>query len=265
MVPNKPDKGDYVSVGRYPFALRLAVPGDLDEVRGLVREAADWLRTSKNTDQWARPWPNRAGQRERILNDLLKGKTWIVWDDTTAVATITIDTEEPLALNEQPVWPAHKRHELALYVRRVIVSRSYAGLGLGAALLDWASDVANRGHGAALIRIDVWTTNTDLHAYYERQRFIRREGRDPRELADYPSQALFEREVDRSGWDYMKLFTENSLAWAGSRRPWTRHAYFPGCPATLLSARERLQGLVIRPAATAGPRRRPGRPSATCR
>ncbi len=275
MVPNKPDKGDYVSVGRYPFALRLAVPGDLDEVRGLVREAADWLRTSKNTDQWARPWPNRAGQRERILNDLLKGKTWIVWDDTTAVATITIDTEEPLALNEQPVWPAHKRHELALYVRRVIVSRSYAGLGLGAALLDWASDVANRGHGAALIRIDVWTTNTDLHAYYERQRFIRREGRDPRELADYPSQALFEREVDRSGWDYMKLFTENSLAWAAPgglgramhiSRAVQLRCYPPGsdCRASL-SARQRLQGLVIRPGATAGPRRRPGRPSATCR
>jgi len=225
----------------------------LDEVRGLVREAAEWLRTSKSTDQWARPWPNRTGQRERIRNDLLKGKTWIVWDDTTAVATITIDTEEPLDLNEQPVWPTHKRHEPALYVRRVIVSRRYAGLGLGAALLDWACAMANRGHGAALIRIDVWTTNTDLHAYYERQRFIRREGRDPQELADYPSQALFEREVDRSGWDYMKLFTENSLARVCSK--WTRApGILPGGPAMLLAARQRLQDLA---AGQWNPRRRP--------
>jgi hypothetical protein len=34
-----------------------AMPGDLGVVSGLVREAAEWLRTSKNTDQWAQPWP----------------------------------------------------------------------------------------------------------------------------------------------------------------------------------------------------------------
>ena len=208
VVPHAPVTGDYVSVGRYPFALRLAMSGNLDEVRGLVREAAEWLRTSKDTDQWADPWPDRTGQRERILNDLLKGKTWIVWDGTTPAATITVDTDEPLDLNDQPVWPAHKRHEPALYVRRVVVSRRYAGKGLGAALLDWAANVAKRDHGATLIRVDVWTTNTDLHTYYKGQRFIRRKGRDPRDLTNYPSQALFEREVTQPGSDYKKLFVE---------------------------------------------------------
>ena len=193
---------------RYPFVLRLATSGDLDVVRGLVQEAADWLRTSKETDQWANPWPDQAGQRERILNDLLKGKTWLVWDGATVAATITIDTEGPLDLNEQPVWPANKRRERALYVRRVIVSRSYAGIGLGAGLLDWAADVAKRDHEAALIRIDVWTTNVGLHAYYEGQRFTRRESRDPRELVNYPSQALFERWTDGSGAGYTRLFAE---------------------------------------------------------
>jgi hypothetical protein len=66
-------------VGRYPFVLFLAVPGDLDNVAGLIREAADWLG-SKGIDQWQEPWPDRAGQRERILNDLFKGKTWLVRD-----------------------------------------------------------------------------------------------------------------------------------------------------------------------------------------
>ena len=89
---------------------------------------------------------------------------------------------------------------------------SYAGLGLGAALLDWAADVAKRDHRAALIRIDVWTTNQSLHAYYEGQRFMRREGRDPKELANYPSQALFEREVDRSGSGYTRFFEGSGLA-----------------------------------------------------
>ena len=155
------------------------MPGDFDDVNGLVREAAEWLRTSKDTDQWENPWPDRVGHRERILNDLIKGKTWIVWDGATAAATITVDTEEPLDLNEQPVWPARRRREPALYVRRVIVSRRYAGRELGAALLDWAADVAGREHAAALIRVDVWTTNTDLHAYYQGQDFVRCPGRDP--------------------------------------------------------------------------------------
>lgn len=205
-----PSWGDYVSVGRFPFNLRPAAPGNLAEVRGLVREAADWLRTHKDTDQWARPWPNRAGQRERILNDLLKGKTWIVWDEDIAAATITVDTDEPLHQNEQPVWPEHRRDAAALYVRRVIVSRRYAGIGLGAALLDWAADVAKRDYGTKIIRIDVWTTNTELHAYYEGQNFMRCEGRDPEELANYPSQALFERRVDQSRLEYREFLNENS-------------------------------------------------------
>jgi len=213
------DKGDYVPVGGFPFALRPAVPGDLDEVHGLVREAAKWLRTSKDTDQWASPWPDRAGKLERILNDLLKGKTWLVWDGMIVVATITVDTEEPLDENEQSIWPAHRLRESALYVRRVIVSRSYAGLGLGAALLNWAAYVAKRDHEAKLIRIDVWTTNLDLHAYYEEQHFMRCEGRDPRELANYPSQALFERKVDGPRSDYTKLFIEEEGR--GERKfPW---------------------------------------------
>jgi hypothetical protein len=54
----------------------------------------------------------------------------------------------------------------------------------------------------------VWTTNLELHAYYEEQRFTRRPGRDPLEPADYPSQALFERDVDEPGSDYTRLFQE---------------------------------------------------------
>jgi GNAT superfamily N-acetyltransferase len=179
------------------------VPGDLDKVVGLVREAAGWLG-SKGIDQWQKPWPDRAGHRERIVNDLLKGKTWLVRDGKTTAATITIDPDEPLDAEERPVWPAEENRQAVVYVRRVIVSRRYARLGLGAALLDWTADVAKRDHGAELIRIDVRTTNVKLHAYYETQRFARRP--DPQGLGDYPSQALFERSVDEPGSDFTELF-----------------------------------------------------------
>jgi len=199
---------DYVSVRRFIYTLSPATPQDLRKVLRLAREAAKWLQKRKDTDQWARPWPDRVRSRHRLRSDLIMGKTWLVWDDTTVAGTITIDTDEPLAAPGQPLWPADKHHELALYVRRVIVRRSYRGLGIGAALLDWAAEVAKREHGATLIRVDVWTTNKNLHEYYIDQRFTRCSGRDPRVLGSYPSQALFERDIDQAGTAHTNLFFE---------------------------------------------------------
>jgi ribosomal protein S18 acetylase RimI-like enzyme len=190
-------------MGRYPFVLCLAVPGDLDKVVGLIREAAGWLG-SQGIDQWQKPWPDRAGHRERILNDLVKGKTWLVQDGENTAATITIDTDEPLDAEKRSVWPREESHQPTLYMRRVIVSRRYAGLGLGAALMDWAAELAQRDHGAEFIRIDVRTTNVKLHAYYKGQRFTRCP--DPQGLGDYPSQALFQRWAGELGSDFTRLF-----------------------------------------------------------
>jgi len=216
-VPNMPSPGDYVSVGSVPYTLSPATAEDLGEVRRLFRETARWLRRTKHTDQWSRPWPNRAQHRERMRNDLLGGKTWLVWDDATVAGTITLDIEEPRAAGGKPVWPAHKRHEPAVYVRRVIVRRRYAYLGIGAALLDWAAEAAKRNHGATLIRLDAWTTNPRLHVYYEQQRFTRCPGHDPTELANYPAQALFEREIEQAGQAHTRLFVE--VACARRHRP----------------------------------------------
>jgi len=190
----------------YSFVLRHGTLEDSEEVLRLVHEAADWLRTSKNTDQWAEPWPDEAGHRDRIRNDLNKGKTWLLWDGLAVGGTITIDTEEPVDADERPVWPAHKSPEPAIYVRRVIVSRRYSGIGLGAAMFDWAAEVAAKEYRATLLRIDVWTTNVGLHTYYEGQFFARCHETDPRELRDYPAQALFERRAAMPITDYRSFF-----------------------------------------------------------
>jgi GNAT superfamily N-acetyltransferase len=176
----------------------------LDHVIGLVQEAARWLGVS-GSDQWQKPWPDRAGRRERILNDLLKGKTWLVRDGETIAATITVDDDEPTDLNDRPVWPPDETRTAVVYVRRVVVSRRYASHKLGAALLDWAADWAQENRHAKLIRIDVWTTNSRLHRYYEGRHFTR--CRDPQGLGSYPAQALFERPVDVRVLDFTKLFT----------------------------------------------------------
>jgi GNAT superfamily N-acetyltransferase len=190
-------------VTRLPLALFRAIPDERDVILELLDDAARWLR-GKDTDQWAKPWPDEEGRNQRIEQDLREGKTWLLRDGTAAAGTITIDPAD----NE--VWPAGKRSENAIYVRRVIVRRRYAGIGLGARLIDWAADVGARIHGARLIRIDVWTTNTELHAYYRKQGFTLSEFRDPDDLPDYPSRALFERGTDQRRPDYRALFRPSS-------------------------------------------------------
>lgn len=170
-----------------PLTLRHADLDDHDVIVGLIDAAAEWLRT-KNTDQWSQPWPSEEDRRHRILHDLIAGKTWIAWDDGTPAATITTDPAQ------NPVWPAGSRDEPAVYVTRIVVSRAFAGRGLGAALLDWAGLRARRLHGARWVRVDVWTTNTALHAYYRRQGFEFHGLRE--ESAGYPSAALFQKATE---------------------------------------------------------------------
>lgn len=178
----------------------------------MVDGAARWLR-GKNTNQWAEPWPDRSGRDQRILEDLTRGRTWVVWDDGIAAGTITIDTQDPVDAAKNRVWPADRLTEGALYVHRVVVRRSHAGLGLGARLFDWASAVATRLTGSPLLRIDVWTDNWALHAYYRGQGFTLCEYRDPRELPGYPARALFERRVGPNGrHDPAQLFKEQHPA-----------------------------------------------------
>ena len=183
---------------RLPLTLRQATSDERDVILDLIDDTVRWLQ-SKGIDQWSRPWPDEERRNKRISRDLSEGKTWLALDDTTVAGTITLDPAD------NDIWPADKRREKAVYVRRVMVGRRYAGLGLGARLLDWAGDVGARVHEARWTRIDVWTTNRRLHAYYRRQGFrffgLRDLGDDP----DYPSRALFERSTDRRRHDYRTL------------------------------------------------------------
>ncbi len=181
-------------MGGPPYLLCRASPSHFGVILQLIEEAAGWLR-GKGTDQWARPWPDRRARDERIWRDLDSGSTWIVWDAAVPAGTITVTTEDPRDAAGRYVWPQRKRRQKALYVRRVIVGRSHAGLGLGAALIDWASEAAMQQIGTPRLRIDVWTTNRDLHAYYRGRGFRRRARRLPWKLPGYPSRALFERTV----------------------------------------------------------------------
>lgn len=181
------------------FSIRRASERDFSMIIGLIKEASLWLRT-KNTDQWAEPWPSETDRDERVRDDLKRGKTWLAVDgdhlptvdgDHLPAATITLDdTANP------KVWSEWEASESSVYVHRLIVSRRYASMKLGASLLNWAAGQAARAYGARLVRIDVWTTNGALHSYYDHQGFTR-----VKDCGDesYPSRARFERAISRIG------------------------------------------------------------------
>ncbi|MBV9444834.1 MAG: GNAT family N-acetyltransferase [Streptosporangiaceae bacterium] len=155
---------------------------------GLIDGAAAWLR-SKNTDQWAKPWPDRGQRDARIEKGLRGGKTWIMWDGRIPVATVTIAKQANPA-----VWSpaAYDLAEPAVYIHRLVTARSHAGWGLGGQLIDWAGRTAAEQYGARSIRIDVWTDNLALHDYYHKRDFeFAGYCPDP----GYPSGALFEKPV----------------------------------------------------------------------
>ncbi len=174
------------------LCIRRAAEDDMPTIIGFIDEAAAWLRT-KDTDQWATEWPSRKARDDRVLRGLRARRTWMVENHLCApVATITIREH-----GNQKLWTVQEQSEKAVYVSRLIVSRSYSGDGIGAALIDWAGLRGLRGWGAEWVRIDVWSTNVALHNYYEKRgfRFCRICQLPKGEY--YPSAALFQKPTSK--------------------------------------------------------------------
>jgi GNAT superfamily N-acetyltransferase len=194
-----------------PMRIALATTVNLETVLRLIDEAAAWLRT-KDTDQWAEPWPDREKRDARVLRGLSGGKTWIVWDGPVPAATITLAAKPNPKVWSRPACECDLA-ERAVYVHRLITARNYSGWGLGAELIDWAGRRARRDYGAEWTRIDVWTSNTALHAYYIKRGF----GPcgfcpDP----TYPSGALFQKRAALIEAADAPLFTESPASPAES-------------------------------------------------
>jgi GNAT superfamily N-acetyltransferase len=178
------------------YSLRPAEVSDLDNVLGLIDSAAAWLRT-KGTDQWASPWPSASARCERVLDGLRAGHTWLVTRGARPVATISFNAEA-----DPKLWTEFEQDDPSVYVHRLVVDRGYAGRGIGAGLVDWAAQRSAQAYGAIWVRIDVWTTNTALHAYYLSQSFVPVRCR-PQDHPDYPACALFQRKIDPPGAAHM--------------------------------------------------------------
>lgn len=159
-----------------------ATPRDLATIVQMREEASAWL-ASKGIDQWRNAWPTHDAQTLRIGASIAAGETWMIKDDAgTVAATVALDN-----FADPRLWTPDERSQPALYLHRLIVRRTHAGIG--AHILDWAStSAAKRGYD--WVRIDVWTDNLALQRYYLAHGF---EHVRTVEYDDYPSGALFQR------------------------------------------------------------------------
>jgi ribosomal protein S18 acetylase RimI-like enzyme len=173
----------------HTYRVRPAATDDIPAIHDLIGSAAAWLQEYKNTDQWATPWPNKRDRDARVAQGIQDRLTWMVEDgEGLLVGTVTCREH-----GNDMLWEAEELDEPAVYVSRLIVSREQAGLGIGAALIDWAGALGRTRWQADWIRVDVWTTNFALHRYYKGQGFEHLRTLEFQNEWDYPSAALFQK------------------------------------------------------------------------
>src|SRR5262249_23934594 len=171
------------------YTIRLAEQADIPAILDLTNVAAKWLQACKDTDQWARPWPDEASRDARVEQGIKDGLTWIV-EDSPGMLAATVTCREH---GNDTLWSEAELAEDAVYVSRLIVSRELAGHGIGAALIDWAGALGIRQRQAKWKRVDVGTPNLALHDYYRGQGFDYLRTVPFQDYWDYPSAALFQK------------------------------------------------------------------------
>lgn len=132
--------------------VRRAATADAPAVLAVLDEAAGRL-AARGVVQWP-----PAFRREWIEPALGSGHVWLAEAGGEVVATLTLQWEDPLWVDDGRAGYLHR-----FAVRRV-------GAGWGARLLRWSA-TAVRERGRDRLRLDCGADNPALRAYYERAGF----------------------------------------------------------------------------------------------
>ncbi len=143
------------------YSLTRAIEADAQALVALYDEAATWLM-ARGLRQWAPGWYTTA----TVVGALRAGhELYLVWRAGAVVGKFALQWDDAAMWGEQPPD--------AGYIHGLCVRRAAAGMGLGAALLDWAGQRV-AANGRRWLRLDCMAANPALRAYYERLGFIYR-------------------------------------------------------------------------------------------
>jgi GNAT superfamily N-acetyltransferase len=130
-------------------------------VTELLSDAAAWTATI-GFHNWPVPFPCPV-----VTAGVDRGEVYVAEADSDGdpviVAALTLQWSDELFWGDQP--------DDAGYVHRLVVRRDRAGTGLGAALIEWASERV-RAEGRGCLRLDVSADNLPLGTFYERLGFV---------------------------------------------------------------------------------------------
>ncbi len=134
--------------------------------RGLIhqirRHAEEWL-ADKGTDQYQHGIDRDAVRRS--IDKQIDAGAFVGWCvDGQVVAIVALI--EP----DAELWTPEEVKEPQTYITRLLVAEGQHGRDYGGALLDAVAEHA-RQRGDRLVRLNCWSTNTRLHAYYRSQGF----------------------------------------------------------------------------------------------
>ena len=150
------------------LTFEVATLDDESTIRALQDEAIAWLAT-RGTDQWQpaamQQRLKHRGSDRGLVPAIGRGEVFMVREGGKVVGSLTIDDYA-----DPEFWRPEDDPASALYVHRMIVSRSVAGRDIGGAMLEWCASEALR-RGRDTLRLDAWRTNHDLHRYYQRHGF----------------------------------------------------------------------------------------------
>ncbi|WP_083868589.1 GNAT family N-acetyltransferase [Nocardia niigatensis] len=165
--------------------LRRARIADLGTITRFRLQRTSWL-AARGSDQWTRAGrglPIETFVRS-VAHAVRQGETWIAEVDGEAAGTITVNDRA-----DENLWSPGELAD-AVIIHYMIVDLRFAGNRVGESLLAHAAHLARLQH-RTWVRLDAWTTNDDLHAYYRRAGFHL--ARIAGGAATGPSRALFER------------------------------------------------------------------------
>ncbi|WP_024800360.1 GNAT family N-acetyltransferase [Nocardia sp. BMG51109] len=168
--------------------IRRAQPADLGTICRLRLQRTGWL-AARGSDQWTREGrglPIESFARA-VDHAMRAGETWIAEVDGEAAGTITVNERA-----DDGLWSPGELAD-AVIVHYMIVDLRFAGLHVGTTLLAHAAALA-RSRRRTWVRLDAWTTNAELHAYYRGAGFHLARIAGPE--VSGPSAALFERRAE---------------------------------------------------------------------
>ncbi|MFH8498905.1 GNAT family N-acetyltransferase [Streptomyces coeruleorubidus] len=144
-------------------------PGSLADapaILDMLDSAVVWMNERGNTEQWGTtPYSQKPGGVARIERYTTENAPYIAELGGVPVGAMVLDC------GPSPQMPIAPAEEPERYVRLLISDRRYAGMGIGATLLDHAVEETRRA-GVELLRVDCWAGGGgELVAFYERNGF----------------------------------------------------------------------------------------------